>query len=76
MPLQQCLCLSSRRLPDAGKEWGGWGINLLSFRCRHHPDQRQEHLCNDEEHYNFNLVIGLSTIYTGDEKKKEKIYEI
>ena len=55
---------------------GGGGINLLSFQCRHHPDQRQEHLCNDEEHYNFNLVIGLSTIYTGDEKKKEKIYEI
>ena len=57
--LEQCLCLSSRRLPDAGK--GGGGINLLSFQCRHHPDQRQEHLCNDEEHYNFNLVTNLNT---------------
>ena len=54
----------------------GEKINLLSFRRRHRPDQRQEHLRNDEEHHNFNLVIGLSTIYAGDEKEKEKIYEM
>lgn len=51
-------------------------INLLSFWCSHRPCARQEHLCNDEKHYNFNVVTGLSTIYASDEKKKEKIYEM
>lgn len=48
-------------------------INLLSFRCSRCPHQKQEHLCNDEKHYNFNLVIGLSTIYASDRRKRKDL---
>ena len=79
-----CKCLHSEALNNAFAylpddplmQAKGKKINLLSFRCRHRSDQRQQHLRNDEEHYNFNLVIGLRTIYAGDEKKKENIYEM
>lgn len=75
-----CKCLHSEALNNAFAylpddplmQAKGKKINLVSFRCRHRSDQRQQHLRNDEEHYNFNLVIGLNTIYAGDEKKKRK----